>query len=114
VRVSGGDQRGQAAVEFVALLPLAVLVLAVVWQLAVAGHATWEAATAARAAARAHALGHDARAAAQGHLPGPLERGLRVSERDDGGVEVGVRVPSVLGVVDLGHASASARFAPQR
>ncbi len=98
----------------VALLPLAVVVLAVVWQLAAAGHATWEAAAAARAAARAHALGHDPAAAARAHLPRVLERGLRVHPRADGAVEVAVRVPSVLGVVDLGHASASARFAPQR
>ena len=114
MRVSGGDQTGQAGVELVALLPLAVVVLAVMWQLATAGHATWEAASAARAAARAHALGQSTRAAARGQLPAPLERGLRVTERADGGVAVAVRVPSVLGVLDLGHATATARFAPQR
>jgi hypothetical protein len=114
VRVGGGDQAGQAGVELVALLPLAVLVMAVVWQLAVAGHATWEAAAAARAAARAHALGHDPSAAARGHLADGMEQGLRVTERPDGGVEVAVRVPRVLGVVEIGRATASARFAPQR
>jgi len=114
VRVSGGDQAGQAGVELVALLPLAVLVLAVVWQLAATGHATWEAASAARAAARAHALGRDPRAAARGHLSGALERGLRVSARDDGRVEIRVRIPSVLGAIQLGDATATARFAPQR
>ena len=98
----------------VVLLPLVVIVVAVLWQLAIAGHATWAAAAAARAAARAHALGLDPRAAARSHLSVGLERGLRVRPRADGSIDVGVRVPAVLGLVDLGRASASARFAPQR
>jgi hypothetical protein len=113
VRIGDG-QDGQAGVELVVLLPLVVTVVAVLWQLAVAGHATWAAAAAARAAARAHALGLDPRAAARSHLSDTLERGLRVRSRADGTVDVGVRVPAVLGGVDLGRASASARFAPQR
>jgi hypothetical protein len=113
VRIGNG-QDGQAGVELVVLLPLAVTVLAMLWQLAIAGNATWAAAAAARAAARAHALGLDPRAAARSHLSGTLERGLRVRSRADGTVEVGVRVPAVLGVVDFGRASASARFASQR
>lgn len=110
----GNGQDGQAGVELVVLLPLVVIVVAVLWQLAVAGHATWAAAAAARAAARAHALERDPRAAARAHLPEGLERGLRVRSRADGTVDVGLRVPVVLGLVDLGRASASARFAPQR
>ncbi|MGZ8648075.1 MAG: hypothetical protein ACXW08_05520 [Solirubrobacteraceae bacterium] len=110
----GNGQDGQAGVELVVLLPLVVTVVAVLWQLAIAGHATWAAAVAARAAARAHALGLDPRASARAHLPIALEHGLRVRSRADGTVDVGVRIPAVLGLVDLGRASASARFAPQR
>jgi hypothetical protein len=97
----------------VALLPLLVAVLAALWQCAVAGHAAWSAAGAADAAARATALGHDARAAARGRLGAELERGLRVRVADDGRVRVTVRVPPRLGV-RVGTVSAQARFAPQR
>jgi hypothetical protein len=74
----------------------------------------WSAAAAARAAARAHALGLDPRAAARAHLSAPLERGMRLRERGDGKVKVTLRVPSLLGVARVGHASATASFAPQR
>jgi hypothetical protein len=104
---------GQAAVELVALLPGLAALLAVVWQLAVAGHAAWAAAAAARAAARAHAVGADARAAARGHLPPRLERGLRVDPAADGEVEVSVRIPSVLGPLRLGRVAAVGHFEPQ-
>lgn len=105
---------GQAAAELVALLPLAALLVAGAWQLAVAGHAAWAADAAARAAARAAAVGHDARAAATRSLPGTLERGAAVRDDGEGRVEVTVRVPRVLGLPPLGHVSASAHFRPQR
>ena len=105
--------RGQAAVELVAVLPLAVALLAGLWQLAVAGHTAWAAAGAAEAAARAVAVGGDARGAARRRLAAPLERGLRVRADDDGGVRVTVRVPSTFGL-HVGTVSARARFAPQR
>jgi pilus assembly protein CpaE len=105
--------QGQAAVELVAVLPLVACLLAGVWQLAVAGHTAWTAAGAAEAAARAEALGHDARAAARRRLPASLERGLRVRAADEGGVVVTVRVPSSFGL-HVGSVSARARFAPQR
>ncbi|HTE60092.1 MAG TPA: hypothetical protein VK631_07045 [Solirubrobacteraceae bacterium] len=105
---------GQAAAELVALLPLAALLLAGAWQLAVAGHAAWAADAAARAAARAAAVGGDARAAARAALPGRLGRDARVRERGEGTVEVSVRIPPVLGLPLLGHASATAHFRPQR
>ena len=47
------DAAGQASVEFVALLPLAVLVAGGLWQAVVVGQAVWASAGAARAAARA-------------------------------------------------------------
>ena len=108
-----GACRGQAAVELVAVLPIAVALLAGLWQLAVAGHAAWAAAGAAEAAARAVAVGGDARGAARRRLAAPLERGLRVRADDDGGVRVTVRVPSTFGL-HVGTVSARARFAPQR
>jgi hypothetical protein len=105
---------GQAAVELVALLPLAVLLMAGVWQLAIAGHTVWAAGAAARAAARAAAVGADPHAAARGRLPGSLERGLRVRDAGNGSVHVAVRVPVVLGLPRLGRVSATAHFRPQR
>jgi len=105
---------GQAAVEMVGLLPLAALLLAGAWQLAIAGHAAWAADAAARAAARAAAVGDDARAAARRELPGGLGRDVRVREHGEGTVEVTVRIPPVLGLPVLGHTSATAHFHPQR
>ncbi|MDP9376907.1 MAG: pilus assembly protein [Actinomycetota bacterium] len=107
------DERGQATVEFVALIPLVLLVVLVLWQSVLAGHATWAAGAAARAAARAHAVGQNAEAAARGHLPHNLEPGLHVRPQKDGAVEVEVRIPRVVRGVDLGHATSSAHFADQ-
>jgi hypothetical protein len=105
---------GQAAAELVALLPLAALLLAGAWQLAVAGHAAWAADAAARAAARAAAVGEDAGAAARHELPGRLGRDARIRDAGEGTVEVTVRIPPVLGLPVLGHTSATAHFRPQR
>ena len=113
VRRCASGQAGQATVELVALLPLLVVVLAGAWQAVLAGHAAWAATTAARAAARAHAVGADATRAARTHLPGSLERGLRVTAGSDGDVQVRVRIPSLPGLPSPGHASAGARFEPQ-
>lgn len=108
----GRREGGQAAVELVALLPFVGLVVLVLWQLAVAGHATGAVGAAARAAARAQALGEDPRQAARARLPDDFERGLRVRASDDGTVEVSIRIPSLLGV-GLGRAAAETRFEPQ-
>jgi hypothetical protein len=105
-------QEGQAAVEFVALAPLLVLLVLALWQGVVAGHAAWMAGAAAREAARARALGHDPAAAARRVLPRRLEHGLVV--RDDGdGVRVRVEVPVVVSHLRLGRVSARARMEPQ-
>jgi hypothetical protein len=105
--------RGQASVELVVLLPAIVVVLAVGYQAVLAGQAVWEARVAARAAARAHSVGGDARTAARAHLPTALERGLRVSTEDSGDVRVSVRVPAVIPSIRLGHVSATSHFRPQ-
>jgi Flp pilus assembly protein TadG len=106
-------QRGQAAVELVAVLPVVAALLAGLWQVAVAGHAAWSASRAAQAAARASALGLDERAAARAVLPASLERDLHVRGGRDGAVRVTVRVPSTFGL-HVGSVSSTARFAPQR
>jgi hypothetical protein len=98
----------------VALLPLLAGVLALLWQLVLAGHAVWAAGAAARAGARAHAIGLEAAAAARARLPRRLERGLEVRTREGGTVEVAVRIPALPGVPALGRATASAHFEPQR
>jgi Flp pilus assembly protein TadG len=108
------DQNGQATVELVVLLPCLVAVLAALWQLALVGYASWAVHAAARAAARAHAVGADPARAARAHLDGSLERGLRVtSSAGDGDVRVAVRVPRLPGLPSLGHVHASAHFEPQ-
>ena len=99
--------------ELVALLPLVVVLVAFLWQAAVAGQAAWLAGSAARAAARAQALGRDPVPAARSVLPRRLERGLRVASASPGGVRVRVAVPSVVGAGRLATVSARARLQPQ-
>ena len=90
------SQRGQASVELVAVLPFVLLIGAVVWQLALAGHTAWLTAQAARAAARADTVGRDISTAARRSLPGSMERDLEVGRLREGGVRVSVRVPLLL------------------
>jgi hypothetical protein len=89
-------ERGQASIELVAVLPVVLLVAAVAWQLALAGHAAWLTANAARAGARAEVVGRDPAAAARSALPRSLEHGLEVDRLPAGGVRVSVRVPLLL------------------
>jgi pilus assembly protein CpaE len=99
----------------VALLPLVVLVGALLWQAVVAGQALWLSGAAARAAARAAAIGGDAEAAARGALPPRLERGLRVRpSAGGGGVRVAVRIPSVLTTGSIATIESRAAFPEQR
>jgi Flp pilus assembly protein TadG len=104
---------GQATVEFVAVLPLVAAVLAALWQLALVGYAEWGASAAARAAARADAVGADPAQAARAHLGTSLERGVRVHSVDAGEVRVAVRIPVLPGLPSLGHAHATGHFEPQ-
>ena len=105
--------RGQAAVELVALAPVLVVLLAVAWQAVLAGHAVWAVRVAARAAARAHAVGADPRAAARAHVSPGLERSLRVRTADGGDVTVSLRIPVLLPSVPLGRVRAEGHFEPQ-
>jgi pilus assembly protein CpaE len=92
-------ERGQASVEMIGVLPAALLVVAIGWQLLLAGQASWLAANAARVAARAQAVGHDPKAAARSALPSYLERRLEVVGEGDR-VSVRVGIPLVIKGVD--------------
>lgn len=78
------------------MVPVVLLVGAVVWQLALAGHTAWLTANAARAAARADVVGRGAAEAARSALPRSLEDELEVERLSRGGVRVSVRVPLLL------------------
>lgn len=100
--------------ELVTALPLVALVAMLLWQVAVAGQAAWLSGAAARAAARAQAVGGDTRAAARGVLPTPLGRGLSVRAARDGSVTVTIGVPSVVGAGRLATIASRAKFEPQK
>ena len=105
---------GQASVELVAVLPLVVVLGLLAWQSVVAGQAVWVSGGAARAAARAAAVGGDAVDAARAAVPPRLRHGLAVSRPgSDGTVEVTLPIPAVVSRAHLGTVSARARFVPQ-
>ncbi len=105
---------GQATVELVVLLPVIAVVLLGAWQVAVAGHAVWSASAAARAAARAEAVGGDADRAARRLLPARVRRAARVRVGEDGEVRVDVPIPAIGAGGSLVTTTARARFEPQR
>ncbi|MEH3053664.1 MAG: pilus assembly protein [Patulibacter minatonensis] len=112
-----GD-RGQATVEFAALLPIIALVALALGQAAVAGWTAWSAAGAARVSARADAVGQDPEEAAQRVLPAMLARRARVSFGRAGGATehratVRLRVPAVVPGLRLGTVSASSEVPNQ-
>jgi pilus assembly protein CpaE len=89
-------ERGQAAVEFVAVLPFMLLAGLVAWQFVLVGHVAWDAAGAARSGARAALVGRSASSAARAALPPPLRRGARIVAAPSGSVRVSVPVPLVV------------------
>jgi hypothetical protein len=95
-RSANDAQGGQASVELIAVVPFLLLAALVAWQLLLAGHSLWLAASAARVAARADVVGRNVESAARSALPEPLERDLSVVRLSEGGVRVSVRVPLVL------------------
>ena len=92
-----GSQRGQASVELVAVVPFVLLCAVFAWQLALAGHTAWLCANAARVAARAEAVGRDAKSAARSAVPAPLRPGLTVSRASAHATRVRVHMPFLLG-----------------
>lgn len=106
------DARGQATVELVALLPLVAVLAVGCWQVAVSVHAMWRTTVAARAAARAYALGEDPQATVNRILPRGFDDDARVRTTDDGAVEVQVPLEAVTGG-RLTTFTTTARFEPQ-
>ena len=90
------EERGQAAVEFVAVVPFVLLAALVAWQLVLVGHVAWSTAGAARAGARAALVGRDAGSAARSALPVSLRRATSVARLGGGGVRVSVPIPLVV------------------
>jgi pilus assembly protein CpaE len=90
------QEGGQAAVEFVAVLPFVVVAALVAWQLVLVGHVAWSAAGAARSGARAALVGRDAGQAARSALPASLRRATHVARLTGGAVRVSVPVPLVV------------------
>ena len=108
--LSTRSDHGQAALELVVVVPLLLILLAALAQLAVAGYALWTAGDAARAGARAAEVGGDAEAAALSALPGWLERRAQVDPA--GPVEVTVDAPAVLPGVPAISVSAATDLDP--
>jgi hypothetical protein len=104
---------GQATVELVALLPLAGVLVALLWQALLAGETVWLSGAAARAAARAVAVGADPADAARSVLPTRLEREMRVRRQPGGAVELVLQVPAALGGGTVAPVTARARFEAQ-
>ena len=94
MRLSG--ERGQAAVEFVAVLPFVIVAALVAWQLVLVGHVAWQAAGAARSGARAALVGRDAMSAARSALPRSLRSATQVVRTGGRGVRVSVPIPLVV------------------
>lgn len=97
-----------------ALLPFVAVVAAGLWQAALCGQAVWAGAAAARAGARASAVGGEVEHAARRVLPARLRAGTRVRESDDGAVEVRIPVRVLAGDAVLWTVVHRARFEDQR
>jgi hypothetical protein len=95
----GGGEDGQASVELVALLPLLVGLALAAWQLLLAGQASAMAGTAARAGARAAAVGASPLDAARAALPQGWARRVELERSPAGALTIRVAVPSVVGGV---------------
>ncbi|RSS55272.1 pilus assembly protein [Streptomyces sp. WAC01280] len=64
------DDRGQVAIEFLGMVPLILITLALLWQVVLVGYTYTLAANAADEGARACAVGGDGPAAASRHIDG--------------------------------------------
>ncbi|MEX2108784.1 MAG: hypothetical protein WD827_07855 [Solirubrobacterales bacterium] len=85
---------GTASIELIATLPFLLLAVLVAAQFVLVGQALWSAGVAARAGARAEAVGRGAEAAARRALPSSMRAGAEVS--DAGTVSVRVPVPRLI------------------
>lgn len=99
---SGRDDRGQVAVEFLGMVPLILLTLALLWQVVLVGYTYTLAGNAADEAARACAVGDDGAAAAGRHIGGAWSVSGGVCETSGGMVHVQVSVEVPVLVPGLG------------
>jgi hypothetical protein len=103
-------EKGTASVELVAVVPFLLLALLVAAQIALAGQALWSASVAARAGARAAAVGGDAVAAARSALPPSMRGEAKVEDED--GVSVRVEVPRLIPSLPVVRVGASSDLGP--
>ncbi|HEX6455222.1 MAG TPA: hypothetical protein VF009_01740 [Solirubrobacterales bacterium] len=96
--------------ELVAVVPFLLLALLAAAQIALAGQALWSASVAARAGARAAAVGGDAVAAARSALPPAMQQGAKVE--DEGTVSVRVEVPRLIPPLPVVRVAASSGLEP--
>ncbi len=106
-------ESGQATVDFLGVLPIAIVVLLVIWQIVIVGATFVFAGHAARVGARALAVGDPVATAAQRDLPAGWQQGTTVSKGADvhgvQSVSVSVPVPLLLpGLVNLPSIQSSA------
>ncbi|MFE1549755.1 TadE/TadG family type IV pilus assembly protein [Streptomyces sp. NPDC058718] len=99
------DDRGQVAIEFLGMVPLILITLALLWQVVLVGYTYTLAANAADEGARAKAVGGDCAGAAVRHLDGAWAGSAEPSCSTSGGmvtavvsVEVPVLFPGVGGL----------------
>ena len=107
--VSVGAERGQGSVEFLAVLPVVVVVALAAAQLLAVGYSSMLAGNAAEAGALALAGGGDPRAAARAAMPGWSRARAHVSVKR-GEVSVSLRPPTLLRAL-TGELGVSARAA---
>jgi hypothetical protein len=91
---AGHREEGTASVELIAAIPFLLLAVLVAAQMGVVGQALWSAEIAARAGARAAAVGGDAKVAARRALPESLRSAASI--RGTNRVTVSVVVPGLL------------------
>jgi hypothetical protein len=103
-------ERGTTSVELVAVVPFLLLAVVAAAQIALAGQALWSASVAARAGARAAAVGGDAVAAARSALPPSMREEAKVGEED--GVSVRVEVPRLIPSLPSVRVGASSDLEP--
>ncbi|CAN5568797.1 hypothetical protein BH10ACT11_BH10ACT11_15830 [soil metagenome] len=103
------SDRGQATVEFAAVIPIVVLACLAVAQLSVFGFGLWSASGAARAGARAALVGGNAERVAADAVPAPFHAEATV---DGARVRIELRPPSLLPGVRMPAISTSAGLDP--
>ena len=104
------DERGQAAAEFVAVVPALLLGVLIAAQIGLVGYTFWAAGDAARAGARAALVGGDPEATARSALPEPLRGDANVSGEDE--IDVRVHVPALIPGLPSVPLEASAALGP--